>query len=349
VPGDDAAPGAVHATLRVLMALDVPVTWILLPDGDELATMPRDERAVFVHDQLLGCDTALFGATSGTTPGLPWLRWGRGTYANVRPAKWRVGVPSPLRAPEGVDYVIVRENVEGAYLGLEGDLPTLLGSGLDTRPWGGALEARYPPSAATDGRYSVSVTTREGVDRVAHFACALARQRDGRRKVTTAAKWNVLPRSEGFWRDTVAAVVAQYPDVEYEERLADDLARRIVASPDEFDVVLLPNLYGDILSDASAATIGGLGVMPSACYGDDFAYFEPVHGSAPDLRGAGTINPVATMLSAALLLDHVGCSGAAKQLEAAVDAALAHGRHLTPDLGGSASTSEFTDAVVARL
>jgi isocitrate/isopropylmalate dehydrogenase len=347
VPGDDAAPDAVHATLDVVRALGPPVDWITLPDGDELAALPRDERTALVHDQLARCDTALFGATSGTTPGLTWLRWGRGTYANVRPARWRAGVPSPLRAPEGIDYVIVRENVEGAYLGLEGDLGALLASGIDTRPWGGVIPVRYPIADASAGRYAISVMTREGIERVAHFACRLAQGRW--RRVTTAAKWNVLPRYEGWWRETVAGVVAQYPDLEYEERLADDLARRLVASPQELDVVLLPNLYGDILSDEAAATIGGLGMMPSACYGDDFAYFEPVHGSAPDLRGTGAINPVATMLSAAMLLEHLGLGDAARRFEKAIDGALAARDRVTPDLGGTGTARQLAEAVTERL
>jgi isocitrate/isopropylmalate dehydrogenase len=283
---------------------------------------------------------------------MAYLRWGRGTYANVRPIKWRPGLPSPLRRPEGIDYVIVRENVEDLYCGIEGDLATLLGSGLDCRPWGGRVEARYPPSAASEGRYAVKIITRESTARAAHAACRLARRRkaEGRPgRVTTAVKWNVLPRSDGYFREVARSVAAEYPDLEFEDYLADDFARRLVADPYDLDVVLLPNLYGDILSDEGAATIGGLGVVPSGCYGDDFAYFEPVHGTAPDIVGQGIINPTATMLTAAMMLEHLGLAGDAARLEAAVDAVIAAGDRLTPDVGGRARTDEFADAVRARV
>jgi isocitrate/isopropylmalate dehydrogenase len=209
------------------------------------------------------------------------------------------------------------------------------------------VEVRYPPSAATEGRYAVKVITRDNTARAAHFACQLARRR--RRRLTTAVKWNVLPRSDGYFREVVRAVATEYPDVEFDDYLADDFARRLVADPYDLDVVLLPNLYGDILSDEGAATIGGLGVVPSGCYGEDFAYFEPVHGTAPDIAGQGIINPTATILTAVMLLEHLGLAADAARLEAAVDAAIAAGDRLTPDVGGAAGTMEFAAAVRARL
>jgi len=143
--------------------------------------------------------------------------------------------------------------------------------------------------------------------------------------------------------------VAGYPDLAYEEFIVDDFARRLVAAPHELDVVLLPNLYGDILSDEAAATVGGLGVAPSGCYGDEFAYFEPVHGTAPDIAGLNIVNPTATILSAAMLLEHLGLTDEASRLERAVDTALADGDRLTPDLGGSGTTRSFVQAVLSRL
>jgi isocitrate/isopropylmalate dehydrogenase len=162
-------------------------------------------------------------------------------------------------------------------------------------------------------------------------------------------KWNVLPQSDGYFREVARSVAAEYPDLEFEDYLADDFARRLVADPYELDVVLLPNLYGDILSDEGAATIGGLGVVPSGCYGEDFAYFEPVHGTAPDIVGRGIINPTATMLSAVMLLDHLGLADGATRLEAAVDATIAAADRLTPDVGGTAGTDDFAQAVRSRL
>lgn len=353
LPGDDAAPEAVYATLGLLDALGLPIEWVVL-SGDETAGMPFDERERLVRDVVDACDTVLFGATSGKTGGVWYLRWGKDSFANVRPVRWRPGVPSPLRNPEGIDYVIVRENIEDLYLGLEGSLDELVASELDLRPFRGLVDValRHGVTPGADGRYAVKVITREGTERVARFACELAQRRKatGRPgKVTTAVKWNVLPQSDGFFRQTVREVVAGYPDLMYEDYLADDFARRLVASPHDLDVVVLPNLYGDLFSDEGAATVGGLGMCPSGCYGADFAYFEPVHGTAPDIAGRHTINPTATILSAGLMLDHLGFADAAARLEAAVDGCLAAGDCLTPDLGGSATTEDFAKAVQVRL
>jgi isocitrate/isopropylmalate dehydrogenase len=349
LPGDDAAPEAVHATLDVLQAMELPLEWVLLPDGETLArTMTRAQAEQLVRDTADRCDTLLFGATSGKTPGVGYLRVGKQTYANVRPIKWRPGFNSPLRHPEGIDYVIIRENTEDMYLGIEGELKDLLDSTLDTTPRGG-LGA---PITSRDGRYAVKVLTRENTERVARFACELARRRRQAGHpgtVTVSCKYNVLRRSDGFFRETVERVVQEYPDVQFESFIVDDFARRIVASPHRLDVVLLPNLYGDILSDEGAGTIGGLGLAPSGCYGDGYAYFESVHGTAPDIAGRHIINPTATMLSAVLMLDYLGLTDAARRLEAAIEGAYAAGDALTPDQGGAATTEEFTAAVRRRL
>jgi isocitrate/isopropylmalate dehydrogenase len=159
----------------------------------------------------------------------------------------------------------------------------------------------------------------------------------------------MLPRSDGLFRERVARVAAGYPDVELQSLIVDDLAHRLVAQPQAFDVVLLPNLYGDVLSDAAAALVGGLGLAPSGCFGDDYAYFEPAHGTAPDLAGRNVINPTATLLSGAMLLDHLGFADAAARLVGAVERVYAEGKHLTPDQGGSASTRELCDAVGEEL
>ena len=306
LPGDDAAPEAVHATLDVLRSMALPIAWEVLPDGETLAsTTSREEREALIRETVDSCDTLLFGATSGKTGGIGYLRWGKETFANVRPIRWRPGYRSPLRNPEGIDYVIVRENIEDLYLGLEGDLSALLDSGLD-------LASRFRPGSAIssrDGKYAVKVITRERTERIAHFACKLALERKQRGypgKVTCSAKYNVLWQSDGFFRQTVEAVVREYREIEYEEFIVDDFARRLVASPQQFDVVVLPNLYGDILSDEGAGTIGGLGLTPSGCYGESWAYFESVHGSAPDIAGQHIINPTATMLSAVMMLEYLG-------------------------------------------
>jgi isocitrate/isopropylmalate dehydrogenase len=352
VPGDGAAAEAVHATLHVLEALALPVELDVLPDGAELArSVPAEEREAVLRRAMERADTVLYGATGGVTGGLGYLRFERATYANVRPIRFRAGVPSPLRSPEGIDYVIVRENLEGAYCGIEGDLSDLRRSGLDLRPFGGLVSPRHDPTAG-EGRFAVAVTSRAGAERVAQAACRLALVRleaGGRGLVTTGAKWNVLSRSDRLFRDVVEEVVAGHPELRFEAYLADDLARRLVAEPQAFDVVVLPNLYGDLFSDLGAATVGGLGVVPSGCYGDDFAYFEPVHGSAPDIAGRGIVNPTATLLSAVMLLDHLGLVHEARRLEGAVDTVLEEGRVRTPDLGGASGTAEFAEAVRAAL
>ncbi len=353
IPGDGAAPEAMAATMAVLRRLDVPIEWVELPDGDTLSsTMTRAESEALTRQAIDSCTTVLFGATSGQTAGLAYLRWVRGAYANVRPIRWRPGLPSPLRHPEAVDYVIVRENTEDLYCGVEGHLEALLASGLDARPWGGAIRVRYDPTLASDGRYALKIVTRESTERIAHFACRLAESRRSSGhpgRVTTATKWNILPRSDGYFRDVVADVVAGYPDLELVSYLADDLGRRIVACPEELDVVVLPNLYGDLFSDVGAATVGGLGVVPSGCYGEDSSYFEPIHGTAPDIAGTGTINPTATILSALMMLDHLGYGAEARRLEAAVDATIADGDRLTPDMCGAGTTQEFAGAGAERL
>ncbi len=156
-------------------------------------------------------------------------------------------------------------------------------------------------------------------------------------------------RSDGLFRDRVRLIAEQYPDIELQTYIVDDFARRLVAEPHSLDVVVLPNLYGDILSDAAAGLVGGLGVAASGCYGDDYAYFESVHGSAPDIAGKNVINPTATLLSAAMLLEYLGFAAAGQRLEAAIQAVYADGSRLTPDQGGNATTTEFCAAVAGQL
>ena len=159
----------------------------------------------------------------------------------------------------------------------------------------------------------------------------------------------MLRESDGLFRQIVEEVVGGYPELKYEQFIVDDFARRIVQSSHSLDVVVMPNLYGDILSDAAAGTIGGLGVAPSGCYGADYAYFESVHGTAPDIKGMGIINPTATMLSAVMMLDYLGMDAESKRFENAVRKVYAEGKALTPDQGGSGKTAEFTRAVIANL
>jgi isocitrate/isopropylmalate dehydrogenase len=337
IEGEDAAPEAVRPAVGLVDRLGVPIEWVRPPVEDHEA----------IRAAIDASDTTLFGATSGrSAAALFHLRWGKATYANVRPARWCPGYRSPLARPAGIDLVIVRENLEDLYAGVEGDLAALGPLGL-VSPM-----ARRPVADLGPGRFALKVITEAGSERVVRFAFELARRRRaaGRPgKVTCAAKYNMLPGTDGLFRDVARRVAARYPDVAFETYIVDDFARRLVAVPHELDVVVLPNLYGDVLSDAAAGVIGGLGLAPSGCYGDGYAYFESAHGTAPDIAGKGIINPTATILSAAMMLEYLGFADAARRLEAAVARIYAEGRALTPDQGGSATTLEFADAVARYL
>ena len=340
IPGDDAAPEAMSASLRVLDALDLPIDWDHIPVGDELASLAPTERELLVSEHIDNSDTVLFGSSNGTTPGAGFMRWGKRTYANVRPVRWRPGYNSPLARPEGIDYVIVRENLEDMYVGVMGPAKLLLDAGLtDGR-------SRVPPDAA-NGRFAAKIITRPGTEQVTRFACELALSRGG--KLTVSAKTNMLPATDRWFCDIAREVALEYPGLVYEQFIIDDMAHRLVMRPHDLDVLLLPNLYGDILSDEGAGTIGGMGLAPSGCYGDDWAYFESAHGTAPDIAGMGIINPTATLESAEMMLHHLGLEAPADRLDRALAQVYEDGEHVTPDQGGVASTEEFATAVIDAL
>ena len=347
IAGEDAAPEAVRPTVALVDRLGLDIEWLYPPVGEAA----RAEHGSFFPDAcreaIDSSDTTLFGATSGpSAPALFYLRWGKQTYANVRPARWMPGYRSPLARPAGIDFVIVRENLEDLYVGVEGDIETLRPLGLTS------VMAHGPVADMGRGRFALKVITEAGTERVVRFAFELARRRKARGrfgKVTCASKYNMLPRSDGLFRDVAQRVAASYADIEFETFIVDDFARRLVAAPHTLDVVVLPNLYGDILSDAAAGLIGGLGLAPSGCYGDSYAYFESAHGSAPDIAGRNIINPTATILSATMMLEQLGFVDAARRLDVAVARVYADGQVLTPDQGGRASTTEFCDAVAHEL
>jgi isocitrate/isopropylmalate dehydrogenase len=343
LPGDDAAPEAMSATMDALGALRLPIDYVEFPLGEKWV---RGETEAAVRKAIDASDTTLFGSTSGKTTAITYLRWGKQTFANVRPVRYSKGFASPLARPDGIDFVIVRENLEDLYLGLEGPLEALAPLKLMSKI------LRAPLDTSERGVYAIKVITERATRRVAEFACHLAVKRKragGMGKLTCTSKYNMLRESDGLFRKIVEETAAKYPEIKYEQFIVDDFARRLVQSPHDLDVVVAPNLYGDILSDAAAGIIGGLGLAPSGCYGADYAYFESVHGTAPDIMGMGIINPSATMLSAALMLDYLGFSADASRLDGAVRKVYADGRILTPDQGGTAKTSEFTDAVIANL
>ena len=334
-------------TLALLQGLGLPIEWHTPPVGRAGIDLSGDPFPEEARQSIDDSDATLFGATSGLSArAILYLRWGKGTFANVRPARWRPGQRSPLAQPEGIDLVIVRENLEDLYLGVEGEIEELAPLGLESRT------ARRPVADYAPGRFALKVISEEGSERVIRYAFELARRRKAEGhpgRLTCSSKYNMLPRSDGLFREVALAVAGDYPDVELETFIVDDLAQRLVTRPHDLDVVVLPNLYGDILSDLAAGIIGGLGLAPSGCYGDDYAYFESAHGSAPDIAGRGIINPTATILSAAMMLAHLGFEDAATRLERAVAAVYAEGEHLTPDQGGHATTIELCDAVARML
>jgi isocitrate/isopropylmalate dehydrogenase len=343
LPGDDEAPQTVFAALEVMRALKLDIEFIEFPVGEKWVRGETDKAARAAIDS---SDSTLFGSTSGKTTAINYLRWGRQTYANVRPCRYLKGFRSPLAHPDGIDYVIVRENLEDLYLGLEGPLEALAPLHLHSRI------LRADLNTSERGKFAIKVITERKTRQVARFAFELARKRkaQGRPgKVTCTSKYNMLRESDGLFRQLVEETAADYPDIAYEQFIVDDFARRVVQSPHALDVVVMPNLYGDILSDAAAGTIGGLGLAPSGCYGDDYAYFESVHGTAPDILGKGVINPTATMLSAAMMLEYLGFNEASRRFDQALRAVYAEGSALTGDQGGRAGTAEFTRAVIARL
>ncbi len=344
LPGDDAAPEAMAPAVSVLRALELDIDLVEFPPGEQWV---KGETMAQVRAAIDASDSTLFGATSGKTQGIGYLRWGKGTYANVRPVRWQKGYRSPLAKPEGIDFVIVRENLEDLYLGVEAPLPALAPAHLMSTSTGKPLD-----TSDERAQIAVKVISEKNTRRIAHFACQLAMRRKaagGKGKVTCSAKYNMLRHTDGLFRRVVEETAAGYPELKYEQYIVDDFARRIVQSPHDLDVVVLPNLYGDILSDAAAGLIGGLGLAPSGCYGDTYAYFEAVHGSAPDIKGLGIINPTATLLSAEMMLSYLGFSSAANRLRAAISKVYAEGKTLTPDQGGRASAREFCAAVIDRL
>ena len=243
-------------------------------------------------------------------------------YANVRPAKSHPNTKS--RFPSGVDLVTVRENTEGAYSAEGQEL-----------------------SADGDTATSITKTTRRGSERIVRYAFDLAR-RTGRKKVTIVHKANILKSTSGLFLKVAREVAAQYPDIESNELIVDNCAMQLVMRPEQFDVIVTTNLFGDIISDLCAGLVGGLGLAPGANIGEEVAIFEAVHGSAPDIAGKGIANPCALLLGAAQMLDHLGMPGKATKLREAIVATLEAKDSLTPDLGGTGDTMSFARAIATR-
>ena len=241
-------------------------------------------------------------------------------YANLRPVKNVPGVQSRF---ENVDVVLVRENTEDLYSGLEHEVVP------------GVVE-------------SIKIITEKASTRIAHFAFEYA-MRHGRKKIHAIHKANIMKLSDGLFLKSIRTVAEKYPDIEYKELIVDNACMQMVLKPEQYDVLLLPNLYGDVMSDLAAGLVGGLGVVPSGNIGDQAAMFEAVHGTAPDIAGKGLANPTALLMSSVMMLDHLNERAAAQRIQAALEKVYREAKHTTHDVGGKAGTAEFTDAVVSAL
>jgi isocitrate dehydrogenase (NAD+) len=325
IPGDGIGPEVVEAVIRVLGAAGVSIEWESYHAG--IAAFERTGEALPVElvDSIRRNKVALKGPV--TTPiGHGFgsvnvgLRKALDLYANLRPVKNLPGVAARF---QGVDLVIIRENTEDLYAGLEHEVVP------------GVVE-------------SLKIITARASTRIAEFAFEHA-SRHGRKKVTAIHKANIMKLSDGLFLECARAVSRRYPDIRYDEKIVDAACMQLVLDPTVFDVLLLENLYGDIVSDLCAGLVGGLGVVGAANLGSEIGVFEAVHGSAPDIAGKLQANPTALLLSAVLMLRHLDEGAAADRIIEAVSATLTDGRVLTRDLGGRASTLEFADAIASRL
>lgn len=325
IPGEGVGPEVTAAARRVLAATGVPIDWDVQAAGGEVAkrvgtTLPEETLESIRRNRV-----ALKGPI-GTPIGTGFrsvnveLRQKLDLYANFRPAKSIPGVRSRYT---DVDLIVVRENTEGLYSGLEQVVVP------------GVVE-------------SFRIITERASERIVRFAFETARKYR-RRKVTAVHKANILKKSDGLFLEVSRRIAQQYPDIAYDEAIVDATAMKLVLDPQAFDVLVMENLFGDILSDLTAGLIGGLGLAPSANIGEQATLFEPVHGTAPDIAGKGTANPTATILCGALLLRHLGEHGPAERVESAVLTVIAEGKTLTRDLGGTAGTDDYADALIVQL
>ncbi len=325
IPGDGTGPELATALETVIAASGVPIVW----ERHDAGAVAMERGGTPLPDEVVESVRSTKVAIKGpiTTPvGSGFrsvnvaLRVALDLYACLRPAKSLPGVPSRFT---GIDLVVVRENTEDLYAGIEHQL-------------------------TPDVAESIKVITRRGSERIVRYAFEYARAR-GRRRVTAVHKANIMKLTDGLFLRVAREVAGAYPEIAFDDRIVDNLCQQLVMAPERFDVLVCPNLYGDIVSDLCAGLIGGPGVAPGANMGADAAVFEAVHGSGPDIAGRDIVNPTAFLLSGVLMLEHLGETAAAGRVHDAVAAIIAEGRQVTRDLGGTAGTQEFAQAVAARL
>jgi isocitrate dehydrogenase (NAD+) len=325
IPGDGIGPEVSKAVKEILAAAGVDITWDEIPARAEIERRGMTFMQSGVLDSIRKNRVALKGpmmtAVAGGAPSINvGLRQALDLYANLRPVKNLEGVQSRF---QGVDLVIIRENTEDLYAGLEHTVVP------------GVVE-------------SLKIITERASTRIAKFAFEYARKH-GRKKIHAIHKANIMKLSDGLFLTSTRAVAEKYPDIEYKELIIDNACMQVVLDPQQFDMLLLTNLYGDIMSDLAAGLVGGLGVVPSGNIGESVAIFEAVHGTAPDIAGKGVANPTALLMSSIMMLDHIGEMDAARRVESALHRVYREGKSLTRDVRGTATTAEFTAAVIAAL
>ncbi len=323
--GDGIGPEVAAATLEVLAAAGAEIEWERHVAGAEAVEKHGVPLPKEVLESIRRHKVALKGPVTtpvgkGFSSVNVQLRQELNLYANLRPARTLPGLPTKF---PGVDLVIVRENTEGLYRGLEHEVVP------------GVVE-------------SLKIITAEASTRIARFAFDYARAH-GRKRVTAVHKANIMKKSDGLFLDCCRKMAEEYPQIAFDDRIIDNLCMQLVMRPEEYDVLVLENLYGDIVSDLAAGLVGGLGVVPGANLGTEAAVFEAVHGSAPDIAGKNLANPLALVRSAVLMLRHLGMDEVAERVRGGLYDAIVTRRVFTRDLGGTASTSEFTAQVVASI
>ena len=325
IPGDGIGREIAESVRAVSAALNTGIEWQECEAGAEYAEVSGELIAPGTLDAIEACSWALKGPTA-TPIGKGFrsinvqLRQRFATYANLRPVHTLPGVPTRF---ENVDLVIVRENTEDLYKGIEYMLTDDIANG-------------------------VKLITRPACEKICRFAFDYARK-NGRKKVTAVHKANIMKLTDGLFLRTFREVAEDYPDIEANDCIIDALCMKLVQRPEQFDVLVAPNLYGDIISDLCAGLVGGLGFAPSANIGDKTRIYEAVHGSAPDIAGQDKANPSAILMAFAMMLNDLGMTDKADKLNAAIQAQVAEGKVITADIGGTAGTKEFTQAVIARL
>ena len=322
IPGDGIGPEVTDAARRVIEATGVEIKWHVHEAGGNVMNRYGTPLPQQTLDSIMKNKIALKGPIttpvgSGFRSVNVQLRKSLNLFANYRPARSIKGVPSRY---QDVDLIVIRENTQGLYSGLEHIVVP------------GVVE-------------SLRIITEAASERIVRFAFETARKYK-RKKVTAVHKANILKLSDGLFLDVARRVSRKYTDIEYEESIIDATAMKLVMNPHNFDVLVMENLFGDIVSDLTSGLVGGLGMTPSANIGELYAIFEGVHGSAPDIAGKGIANPTALILSGALMLEHLGETEAAQRITHAVEAVIADGQHMTRDLGGTTNMWEYTEAVI---